>query len=198
MDTPMLDGHLRELLRRERHRLVEGDMSPFDVCHDRALDEMATYKPKTIEELMKIKGIKKIKASQYGKAFLAVISQRPDLCARQIYTEDQLKGLHNSAGFLWNFGKDADSKSRALAKMEVCLERKIYSLGPDHPSTRWTRDAITEWKGGPPTPNIVQNGFDPINKQHLRRPHTITTNQPSTTHTTQPSTTTTNPHQNDP
>jgi ribonuclease D len=157
MQTPKLDGILLEMLKDERSRIAikNNNMTPFYICHDTSLDEMATYKPKTIEDLMKIKGIKKIKANQYGKDFISIIMKRPELTYYPIYTEYYLDGLQNSAGFLWCHGNGLDDKTKALKDMERCLELKIRSLGLNHRSTKWTMDSVSRCKN-----EISSNQFE--------------------------------------
>lgn len=71
------------MLRIERLRLA-GSGDPYFVCHDVSLDEMATFKPRTLDALKQLKGIKDRKASQYGAQFLAVIALRPDIVYERI------------------------------------------------------------------------------------------------------------------
>ena len=93
---PKLDGILRDMLRSERRRITNGEFDSYYVCHDVSIDEMATFKPSTIDALKKIKGIKTGKASQYGARFLAVIAKRPDITFERIYTLDELMARRNS------------------------------------------------------------------------------------------------------
>jgi hypothetical protein len=139
-ERPRLDGILREMLRGERRR-ISGGGDPYFVCHDVSLDEMATVKPTTIAELINIKGIKAVKAAQYGAQFLAVIAKRPDVSSTRIYTLDEAIALHNTACL---YHKTKPTKS--IRWMEKCVESKRQLLGPDHSSTRLSENALNDWR----------------------------------------------------
>jgi ATP-dependent DNA helicase RecQ len=67
---PALFEKLRQL-RREIAR--EKDVAAFIVFGDRTLEDMAARKPKTIEELMEVHGVGRLKAEEYGERFLKSI-----------------------------------------------------------------------------------------------------------------------------
>ena len=146
MASPKLDGILLRILRDKRSELARHS-SQFQVCHDVSIEEMATYKPKTIEELVKIKGIKKVKAEQYGREFLAVIAKRPELTYERIYTDWELMGIHNSAILEHYRAANDDEKLAAFEKMKKCLEYKTKFLG-ECQSTRNSRSVINDWTEG--------------------------------------------------
>jgi ribonuclease D len=143
MDSPKLDGILLEMLRWKRSELAH-HVSQYDVCHDVSLEEMARYKPKTIEELIKIKGIKEIKANQYGHQFLETVAKRPNLTYERIYTERELMGLHNSAVQAYHRATNDVEKHIAIEKMRRCLDIKTKLLG-ECQLTRDSRHSIEKW-----------------------------------------------------
>ncbi len=142
-DQPKLDGILRDMLIEERRRIAEKcDIRSFYyICHDISIDEMATFKPQTLEDIKKIKGIKSIKADQYGNKFLGVISKRPTISYTRIYSLDEAIKLHNSACTFY-LVSDVD---KAIEYMKLALESKRQLLGPTHSSTRLSEDVFNEW-----------------------------------------------------
>ena len=105
---------------------------------------MATYKPKTIEELIRIKGIKKTKADQYGPQFLEAIARRPELTYERIFTNRELMGLHNSAVIAYDRATNDDEKLAAIEKMRKCLYFTI-KLNGECESTRFSRQVLDKW-----------------------------------------------------
>ena len=72
-DSPYPD--LYKELRKKRDELCEQKNVPiFMIANGNSLDEMARYLPQTFEELNKITGFGKVKAQQYGEAFLSIIN----------------------------------------------------------------------------------------------------------------------------
>ncbi len=68
------DADLFERLRRLRRELADGAGLPaYMVLSDRALVEMATYLPRTEEQLLAVNGVGEAKLAKYGKEFLAEI-----------------------------------------------------------------------------------------------------------------------------
>lgn len=72
--APEHDADLFDALRALRARLAdERGLPPYIIFHDRSLIEMATYFPRTPEELGKIYGVGQRKVAEYGPHFLPVI-----------------------------------------------------------------------------------------------------------------------------
>jgi ATP-dependent DNA helicase RecQ len=69
------DQALFEALRAVRKELAEADGVPaFVVLADKALREIASTRPRTLEELLEVNGIGPVKAERYGSQFLAVVA----------------------------------------------------------------------------------------------------------------------------
>ncbi|MFA6091454.1 MAG: RecQ family ATP-dependent DNA helicase [Elusimicrobiota bacterium] len=69
------DMELFERLRRLRKMIsAQLGVPPYVVFHDSALMEMAALKPRTMEEMGKVKGVGERKLERYGPAFLKVIA----------------------------------------------------------------------------------------------------------------------------
>ncbi len=74
------DDPLFQSLRILRREIAEEkSLPPFVVFHDTALMEMASIKPRSIEELADVKGVGKAKLERYGERFLAAIREHPGL-----------------------------------------------------------------------------------------------------------------------
>jgi ATP-dependent exoDNAse (exonuclease V) alpha subunit len=72
---PALHKKLREL----RNRLCElKDLPVYYVANSATIDEMATYLPQTLDDIVKISGFGQAKAKQYGRLFLQVINEYCD------------------------------------------------------------------------------------------------------------------------
>ncbi len=74
----MLDGEGRalfEALRRHRLALARREgVPPYVIANDRALREIATLRPRNLEELDLAHGIGPAKRKKYGAGLLAVVS----------------------------------------------------------------------------------------------------------------------------
>ncbi len=70
-----VDEALLSRLKKERFRLAYLEGVPaFSVLLDKTLREMAAFKPRTLVQLSRIKGIGQYKLERYGEAFLKVIA----------------------------------------------------------------------------------------------------------------------------
>jgi ATP-dependent DNA helicase RecQ len=67
-----LFGRLRDL---RRTLAKERGVPPYLIFNDRTLAEMAAQKPRTIEELLRVKGVGDKKAADLGAAFLGAIAE---------------------------------------------------------------------------------------------------------------------------
>jgi len=74
-----IDGASRTVFEALRaHRLAVSraqGVPPFVVASDRTLREMATLRPRTLGELMRVYGIGATKADRYGRGFLEVVAR---------------------------------------------------------------------------------------------------------------------------
>jgi len=71
---PGVDEALFQRLRELRRKLAsERGVPPYLIFNDRTLAEMSAKKPRTIEELLDVKGVGDKKAADLGEAFLAEI-----------------------------------------------------------------------------------------------------------------------------
>jgi len=69
-----IDNDLFELLRTHRWKIANAHgIEPFQVFHNRTLEEMATTKPTTTFDFLNISGVGPVKLEQYGDSFLKVI-----------------------------------------------------------------------------------------------------------------------------
>jgi len=69
-----IDNDLFELLRTHRWKIANAHgIEPFQVFHNRTLEEMATTKPTTHSEFLSVSGVGPVKLEQYGDSFLKVI-----------------------------------------------------------------------------------------------------------------------------
>ncbi|TYB31140.1 MAG: DNA helicase RecQ [Candidatus Mcinerneyibacterium aminivorans] len=68
------DNKLFEILRKLRLNIAKKEsIPPYIVFHDSTLKEMSDFLPQTREEMLKIKGVGKIKYRKYGEKFLEKI-----------------------------------------------------------------------------------------------------------------------------
>ena len=68
-------GRLRfERLRRWRLELARAEARPaFTVFDDRTLRELATHAPRSVTELLRMRGVGPVKAARYGDAVIRVL-----------------------------------------------------------------------------------------------------------------------------
>lgn len=72
--TPSADSGLFQALKDLRLRLsMEANVPVYIIFSNATLQDMAEKAPRTIEELLRVKGVGQYKAAQYGKAFLTEI-----------------------------------------------------------------------------------------------------------------------------
>ena len=82
---PTYELVLFEQLRAARKTVADdAGVPPYMIFADRALQEMATYLPQSVEGFALIHGVGRAKIERYGEQFLALIS---DYCAAQNLTE---------------------------------------------------------------------------------------------------------------
>jgi ATP-dependent DNA helicase RecQ len=74
-----MDGaavELFEALRRHRLAVARAEgIAPFIVASDRTLRDLATLRPRDLDELQLVHGIGRNKADRYGAGFLEVVAQ---------------------------------------------------------------------------------------------------------------------------
>jgi len=72
------DRELFEALRQRRAELArEQGVPPYVVFHDRTLAEMATVRPRDMDQMASINGVGASKLERYGDEFLAIVSSHP-------------------------------------------------------------------------------------------------------------------------
>ena len=73
-DDTVVNGGLLEQLKAERSRFARALAVPaYVVFTDAALYDMCRVMPKTIDELLTVSGVGKVKAEKYGESFLEII-----------------------------------------------------------------------------------------------------------------------------
>ena len=71
---PEYNPALFALLRQKRKELADQEsLPPYVIFSDKTLVEMAAYYPQSLDSLLKISGVGRVKLRQYGETFLAVI-----------------------------------------------------------------------------------------------------------------------------
>lgn len=74
-----VDNNLFEELRTLRRQLArEQNVPPYIIFTDRALVEMAAYKPVNKEQMLKINGVGEVKYEKYGEMFMDVVGKYID------------------------------------------------------------------------------------------------------------------------
>ena len=74
------DKNLFEILRSERKEIADKlGIPPYVIFPDKTLIEMAAYFPQTVNQLLKIHGVGKVKFDRYGKKFLNIVT---DYCIK--------------------------------------------------------------------------------------------------------------------
>ena len=88
------EDRLYEALRAERSRLANADAtSAYIVASNRELSDIARRKPRTIAELIEIKGIRHRKAARFGQQLLDVVAQHSqEAAATSDETADETAG----------------------------------------------------------------------------------------------------------
>lgn len=70
---------LFEVLRKLRMRLAKvADVPPYIIFHDKTLREITKKRPQTIDELMEVPGVGKVKAAKYGEFIIDEIKEYDD------------------------------------------------------------------------------------------------------------------------
>jgi ATP-dependent DNA helicase RecQ len=76
------DTRLFEKLRILRRRIAqEQNVPPFVVFSDSVLIEMSAYRPSTLDRMLNVSGIGKVKLNSYGNVFLETIRQHCEECS---------------------------------------------------------------------------------------------------------------------
>lgn len=71
-----IDNELFEILRKLRLKIARREKNPpYIVFHDSTLKEMADFLPVTKKEMLKIKGVGKVKFKKYGNKFITKIKE---------------------------------------------------------------------------------------------------------------------------
>jgi ATP-dependent DNA helicase RecQ len=69
------DAQLFDRLRAERHAIARGlNLPPYVVFNDATLVAMATTRPSTAGEMMRISGVSELKFGKYGEKFLEIVN----------------------------------------------------------------------------------------------------------------------------
>ncbi len=77
------------LLRQKRKELADwAGVPPYVIFSDKTLVEMAAYYPQSLDSLLDMNGVGRVKLNQYGEAFLEVIK---DYCAKKGLQEKRKK-----------------------------------------------------------------------------------------------------------
>ncbi len=77
-DTPLPEGaeELLRALKAKRKELAQDQgVPPYVIFHDKTLVDMATIKPRSMDEMNLVHGIGDSKLKKYGKTFLAVVKE---------------------------------------------------------------------------------------------------------------------------
>lgn len=79
LDLNLNNEEEKELFIRLKSKRLEiarsKSLPPYIIFHDKTLLEMIKFKPKSIEEMLKINGVGEEKAKSYGKIFLDILSK---------------------------------------------------------------------------------------------------------------------------
>jgi ribonuclease D len=117
---PLLHKKLREL----RNKICEQKNVPvYYVAGTTTIDEMATYLPQNLDEIVKISGFGQAKAKQYGHVFLKVIN---DYCAEHnLSSSVNIKQPKKRAQ-----RKNSERRKRRIQKPSVinCIKKVILLL----------------------------------------------------------------------
>lgn len=90
-----INNGLFALLRQKRKELAdETGVPPYVIFPDTTLVEMAAYFPQSMDRLMDISGVGKVKAQQYGKIFISLIR---DFCQGKGIAEKQKEVRRNKS-----------------------------------------------------------------------------------------------------
>lgn len=137
--TSALDPTLLNMLKDLRKRYAkERDLPPFVLFQDPSLEDMATQYPTTLDELSRIMGVSKGKATKYGKPFIELIASYVEENDIEKPSEMLVKSVVNKSGIkvyiIQNIDKkiplDTIAQGKGM-KMEQLLEEmeSIVSSG---------------------------------------------------------------------
>ena len=130
-------AELFDILRSLRKQVADAEnVPPYVIFHDSTLKEMATYYPRDISSLKKIKGVGQIKLEKYGKVFLDKII---DYCSvhniaseeadKQAYAVEEIRQEYPRAYEEWTADDDARLKNEyekggTISELSVFFQRK--------------------------------------------------------------------------
>jgi len=126
------DKNLFEILRAKRKEIADNlGVPPYVIFPDKTLIEMAAYFPQTINELLTIHGVGKVKFDRYGKKFLIIIT---DYCRK------------NHISSITKTRKQPDSRRTKVGKT-----RRYILVAEAYQSGRQVEDILNEFNFKPGT-----------------------------------------------
>lgn len=126
------DKNLFEILRAKRKEIADNlGIPPYVIFPDKTLIEMAAYFPQTINELLTIHGVGKVKFDRYGEKFLIIIT---DYCRK------------NHISSVTKTRKQPDSRRTKEGKT-----RRYILVGEAYQSGRQVEDILNEFNFKPGT-----------------------------------------------
>jgi len=107
----VLDEALMVLLKDLRRQIAqEKKIPPYIIFQDPSLEDMATQYPISMEDMAKITGVSKGKATRYGKSFMALIKEYVDENDIERPTEIVVKQIANKSKIKVNIIQSIDRK----------------------------------------------------------------------------------------
>jgi len=126
------DKNLFEILRAKRKEIADNlGIPPYVIFPDKTLIEMAAYFPQTINELLTIHGVGKVKFDRYGEKFLIIIT---DYCRK------------NHISSITKTRKQPDSRRTKVGKT-----RRYILVAEAYQSGRQVEDILNEFNFKPGT-----------------------------------------------
>jgi len=109
--SAVLDKVLMNMLKDLRKRIAkQKDVPPFVVFQDPSLEDMATQYPISMDDMAKISGVSKGKATRYGKTFIELIKQYVEENEIERPTEIVVKQVANKSRVKVNIIQSIDRK----------------------------------------------------------------------------------------
>ncbi len=115
------------LLRARRKELADAaGVPPYVIFSDRTLVEMAAYFPQSLESLLQISGIGRVKLNQYGETFLELITT---YCQKHKIAEKEHSGSGRKRGADRSFDGDGFDSGKSDGNRRYMIVSEAFNNG---------------------------------------------------------------------
>jgi ATP-dependent DNA helicase RecQ len=137
---PPLDRSLLQRLRQARDQwAAEARLPAYQILHNSALEGLARIKPRSLDEMLAIKGIGPVKAERYGRHLLEIINGRSETVAAPPETREPAASSPTVAHPRGSREPSGTAASPIAAPNPTAAPHREPSAAPDaHAAWYWT------------------------------------------------------------